>query len=135
MATNGSNQTANKFILANCLNQTPSQVRSASASSSLSSISSSSTSPQMTTSQISNKSSELINSQYLAKNLPIQTSLYPTYTTSAYTYLNSNYLYAQPNRLIQNSANFASQLTNLNEKSTFFFLKNFVYLKFKNFFI
>lgn len=120
MTSNGSNQSASKYVLASCLsqsNQAPAQVRSASASSS---ISSTSTSPQMTSSQINTKAKDL--SQLMAKNLPIQTSLYPTYPTSAYTYLNSNFLYTQPNRLVQNSANYGPTFTSLSEKSILFFI-------------
>ncbi|RNA31431.1 double-stranded RNA-specific editase 1 [Brachionus plicatilis] len=115
MTSNGSNQSANKLILANSLaqsNQAFTQVRSASTSSSLSTVSSASTSPQMTSNQITTKSTELINNQLLAKNLPIQTSIYPAYPTNAYAYL-----YTQPSRLIQNSANFATTLTNLSAQS------------------
>lgn len=128
MASNGSNQSASKFVLANCLSQSsqaPAQVRSASTSSS---ISSASTSPQMTPSQINTKSKDL--SQLMAKNLSIQTSLFSTYPTSAYTYLNSNFLYAQPNRLVQNSANFGPTFSSLSEKSILYIFFKFYKLLF-----
>lgn len=118
--TNQLNQSinyANKYILTNALSQAtqPTQVRSSSTSSSLSSVSSTSTSPQMSNSQI--KTSDL--NQIYNKNLPLQTSLYPTYTTTGYTYLNPNYIYSQPNtRLLTNTANISNGLTSFNEKLT-----------------
>jgi hypothetical protein len=123
----GTNQInyANKYILTNNLAQTtPSQVRSSSTSSSISSVSSTSTSPQTSNSQINTKTPDLINNQIIAKNLPLQTSLYPTYTTTGYTYLNPNYIYSQPNtRLLTNTANLTNGLTSFNEKCNFSTIK------------
>lgn len=125
--TTGTNQInyANKYILTNSLAQsTPTQVRSSSTSSSLSSVSSTSTSPQMSNSQINTKAPEINSNQIYAKNLPLQTSLYPTYATTGYTYLNTNYIYSQPNtRLLTNTANITNGLSSFNEKCNFNFSK------------
>ncbi|CAF0984317.1 unnamed protein product [Brachionus calyciflorus] len=118
---------ANKYLMTNGLtNQAPGQlaspqVRSSSTSSSISTISSNSTSPQAPNSQIKTKQPNHITNQIFTKNLPLQASLYPTYTTTGFTYLNPNYLYPQANntRLLSNTANITNVTNNVNLDSNY----------------